>query len=373
MLSDDWAVWIVNILLAMFATHIFFFYFDIFFEKSKRSIGLLTGIVVFIFWQLSVPELVKALSVAQTIGVTVGVTLFSVVKIYDGKIWKKCFFVIIFDAVWMLMEMLVNDLLILYCERLAVSQSFGGVVSKLLFFAVIIALKKVFTNEEVKELPIEHNILLIFIPVGSIYIMNAVFTLAYSAGWKYVEMYSLVSVVILLLINILIFYIYIKLADDLQVKRMNAVYEQQLDLCERHQEETEISILQMRDIRHSMKNHFISILAYAEKGECERIIKFVNDVIEDGKLNLPETANTGNIVIDSLVGYWQRIAENEGMEFWSELIIPIELPFKGADISLILGNLLENAVEAAAKAEGRKYIRLSLKYDRKKSFNNSRE
>ena len=255
MLSDDWAVWIVNILLAMFATHIFFFYFDIFFEKSKRSIGLLTGIVVFIFWQLSVPELVKALSVAQTIGVTVGVTLFSVVKIYDGKIWKKCFFVIIFDAVWMLMEMLVNDLLILYCERLAVSQSFGGVVSKLLFFAVIIALKKVFTNEEVKELPIEHNILLIFIPVGSIYIMNAVFTLAYSAGWKYVEMYSLVSVVILLLINILIFYIYIKLADDLQVKRMNAVYEQQLDLCERHQEETEISILQMRDIRHSMKNH----------------------------------------------------------------------------------------------------------------------
>ena len=365
MLSDDWAVWIVNILLAMFATHIFFFYFDIFFEKSKRSIGLLTGIVVFIFWQLSVPELVKALSVAQTIGVTVGVTLFSVVKIYDGKIWKKCFFVIIFDAVWMLMEMLVNDLLILYCERLAVSQSFGGVVSKLLFFAVIIALKKVFTNEEVKELPIEHNILLIFIPVGSIYIMNAVFTLAYSAGWKYVEMYSLVSVVILLLINILIFYIYIKLADDLQVKRMNAVYEQQLDLCERHQEKTEISILQMRDIRHSMKNHFISILAYAEKGECERIIKFVNDVIEDGKLNLPETANTGNIVIDSLVGYWQRIAENEGMEFWSELIIPIELPFKGADISLILGNLLENAVEAAAKAEGRKYIRLSLKYDRK--------
>ena len=43
MLSDDWAVWIVNILLAMFATHIFFFYFDIFFEKSKRTAVLSNG------------------------------------------------------------------------------------------------------------------------------------------------------------------------------------------------------------------------------------------------------------------------------------------------------------------------------------------
>ena len=37
------------------------------------------------------------------------------------------------------------------------------------------------------------------------------------------------------------------------------------------------------------------------------------------------------------------------------------MPFRGADISLIMGNLLENAVEGAGKAEGRKYIRLKMK------------
>lgn len=209
------------------------------------------------------------------------------------------------------------------------------------------------------------NILLVFIPVGSIYIMNAVFTLAYSTSWEYAEVYSLMSVVILLVINVLVFYVYIKLADDLQVKRMNVVYEQQLELCERHQEETEISMLQIRDVRHSMRNHFISILAYAERGECDEIIQFVDDVIEDGKLELSGTVNTGNIVTDSLVGYWERIAEQKGIEFRSELSIPMEMPFKGADISLILGNLLENAVEGAGKAEKRKYIRLKIKYDKK--------
>ena len=195
--------------------------------------------------------------------------------------------------------------------------------------------------------------------------MNAVFTLAYSASWEYAEVYSLMSVVILLIINVLVFYVYIKLADDLQAKRMNVVYEQQLELCERHQEETEISMLQMRDVRHSMRNHFISILAYAERGECGEIIRFVDDVIEDGKLELSGIVNTGNIVMDSLVGYWERIAEQEGIEFRSELSIPMEMPFKGADISLILGNLLENAVEGAGKAEKRKYIRLKIKYDKR--------
>ena len=36
----------------------------------------------------------------------------------------------------------------------------------------------------------------------------------------------------------------------------------------------------------------------------------------------------------------------------------------GVSQSLIIGNLLENAVEGADKAEGKKYIRLTMKYDR---------
>lgn len=131
---------------------------------------------------------------------------------------------------------------------------------------MIVALKKVFTNEKVRELPPKHSILLILILIGSMYIMNAVFILSYRTKWKAAKVHSLISAVILLFINILIFYVYIKLTDDLQVRHINMVYEQQLDLCERHQKETELSTLQMRD------------------------------VMEEGKLNISETVNTGNIV-----------------------------------------------------------------------------
>lgn len=123
-------------------------------------------------------------------------------------------------------------------------------------------------------------------------------------------------------------------------------------------------MLQMRDVRHGMRNHLLSILAYAEKGEREKLIQFVTDIIEDGRLRPSEEINTGNIVTDSLVGYWKKKAEDAGIEFLTDLSIPMEMPFRGADISLIMGNLLENAVEGAGRAEGRKYIRLKMKYDK---------
>ena len=68
---------------------------------------------------------------------------------------------------------------------------------------------------------------------------------------------------------------------------------------------------------------------------------------------------------DSLVEYWQRTAENEGIEFPAELSIPMEMPVKGADISLILGNLLRMRQKGAGKARERKCIKLKVKYDKK--------
>lgn len=200
--------------------------------------------------------------------------------------------------------------------------------------------------------------------IGSIYIMNNIFMFGYRLHSDRANIQSAVTAVILLGVNVLVFYIYIKLADDLQLRRMTSVYEQQLDLCERHQQERELSILRLRDVRHNMKNNLVSILAYAENGDNEKIIRFVNEIMEEGGIKTSTVTNSGNIVIDSLIGYWYVEAKKVGIDFSVNLNIPMEMPFRGADICLILGNLLENAVEAAQKAEGKKYIRFHMKYDK---------
>lgn len=71
-----------------------------------------------------------------------------------------------------------------------------------------------------------------------------------------------------------------------------------------------------------------------------------------------------NIVIDSLIGYWYVTAQNKRIIFKTDICIPMIMPFKGADLSLILGNLLENAVEAAEKVEENRYINVKMKFDK---------
>lgn len=88
----------------------------------------------------------------------------------------------------------------------------------------------------------------------------------------------------------------------------------------------------------------------------------------DGKIAIKDVSNSGNIVIDSLIGYWYVTAKKKGIKFSIDICIPMSMTFKGADISLILGNLLENAVEAAQNAEGVRYINTKIKYDKNNLF-----
>lgn len=351
-----------DLLLCVFSVYLFCYYFDIFFVRKKKIFFYL-GSVVFAIWQLGIGY-INVFPVYINLGITIVVTLIAILCAYEGSWWKKCVFVTAFIAIWMLMETLCSYILVLYCVQYAMSESFGSFVSKSLFFIVIIALQKVFTDDEIKELPVRYSIMLVLIPTGSIYIMNNIFMLGYGIHDEHAMRNSAVAAVILLGINILVFYIYMKLADDLQLRRMASVYEQQLELCERHQQETELSTLQIRDAKHNMKNNLVSILAYAENGECDKIVNFVNEVMDESGIKLSSVVNSGNIVIDSLIGYWYMRAQKNEIDFSVNINIPMLMPFKGADICLILGNLLENAVEAARKVDEKRYIKLQMKYDR---------
>lgn len=355
-----------DILFIIFAVYLFFYYFDIFLKRRKRTVLSMIGLVIFMAWQFEMSS-VNLLPAYGNIIVTIITTLFAVAQIYEGKFWNKCIFTIAFNAIWMLIETISGNILLTYCCEFTGLQALGTLgsfTSKIVFMIAITALKRVFTKDEIKELPVRYSFMLVLIPIGSIYIMNNIFMLGYRLHSNRANIQSAVTAVILLGVNVLVFYIYIKLADDLQLRRMTSVYEQQLDLCERHQQERELSILQLRDVRHNMKNNLVSILAYAENGDNEKIIRFVNEIMEEGGIKTSTVTNSGNIVIDSLIGYWYVEAKKVGIDFSVNLNIPMEMPFRGADICLILGNLLENAVEAAQKAEGKKYIRLHMKYDK---------
>lgn len=349
--------------LSIFAVYLCFYYMDTFFVRKKNRLFSIVGMAVFILWQLTVLTPI-VLPAYINLVITIVVTLFMVAIAYEGTWWNKCIFAISFNAIWMLMETLSNYILVIYYEEYADVQPVGSCISKGLFFIVIIMLQRVFTDDEIRELPAKYSIMLVLIPTGSIYIMNSIFMLSLMVNNKHSRLNSAVTAILLLGMNILIFYIYMKLADDLQLRRMTSVYEQQFELYERHQQEQEISTMKLRDVRHNMKNNLISILAYAENGDYDKMTEFVREILGEGRIAIESVSNSGNMVIDSLIGYWYVTAKEKGIRFSVDTCVPMAMPFKGADISLILGNLLENAVEAAQKANDVKYIKIRIKYDK---------
>lgn len=271
----------IDILLCLWAVYLFFFYFDIFFARKRKRYLSVIGITLFVIWQFGITTIISFPAYIN-IAVTIMFTFLAVMMTYEGRWWNKGVFVITFNAIWMLMETLCNYILITYCPQYAAVRQVGSFVSKIFFNAVILALKKVFTDDDIKELPVRYSILLVLIPTGSIYIMNNIFMLGFANNTGRTRINSTFTVLILLGMNILIFYVYMKLADDLRLRRMAAVYEQQLELCERHQQERELSMLQLRDIKHNMKNNLISILAYAENKEYEKMTGFIEEIMGEG-------------------------------------------------------------------------------------------
>lgn len=260
-----------DILLVIFAIYLFSCYFDIFFTRRKKRILAGIGYMVFVIWQFVLSS-VSILPVYINISITIIVTFISVMFIYEGGKWNKCIFTLAFNAIWMMIETLSGYVLSIYCMQFINFQIYeilGSVISKLLFLILIFSLKRVFSSNGITEFSAKYSVMLILIPIGSIYVMNEIFLFSYKINSNRAYFHSAVAAIILLCLNVLIFYIYVKLTDDLQLRRMTSVYEQQLELCERHQQEREISTLQLRDAKHNMKNNLVSILAYAEQEKYE--------------------------------------------------------------------------------------------------------
>lgn len=366
MLVNKMLMNVTEILLVIFAIFLFSYYFSIFFKRRKKKVTIIIGYTIFAVWQLMILN-ASILPVYINISVTIVITFISAMCVYEGKNLNKCIFVLAFNAIWMMIETVSGYILSIYCNQFRYSQMYGilgSVISKIIFLLIIFELRKIFSVGGITEFSVKYSIMLILIPIGSIYVMNEVFLFSYKINNDRAYFHSAIAAIILLCLNILIFYIYVKFTDDLQLRRMTSVYEQQLELCERHQQERELSMLQLRDMKHNMKNNLVSILAYAEKGEDEKIIEFIQDIMDESGLSISEVANSGNIVIDSLLGYWYVTAQKKGIDFSLDIKIPMKMEFKGADICLILGNLLENAVEAAERVKKKKYIKIQMKYDK---------
>lgn len=196
------------------------------------------------------------------------------------------------------------------------------------------------------------NFPLILVPLCSIAVIW--FFIYSNAG---VDRQAAVVSIGLLIINFLMLYLYNLLLRSVSQKYETAMLEQkvkeyanQLDVIRQSEEKIKI-------LRHDMKHHMNEIRLLAGRYNVAEIEDYI-DCMEKYIQNPNEIVTSGNMEIDSVLNYMlQRAREELG-----NVIVKVMLPERmihAFDINVLIGNLLENAIEAAVQTD-RKYMKVDI-------------
>ena len=77
-----------------------------------------------------------------------------------------------------------------------------------------------------------------------------------------------------------------------------------------------------------------------------------------------EYSQTGILSLDSIINYKLTQAKQSDITVSCEIIVPDDLKIAADDFVTIIGNLLDNAIEAAEKIQDDKYISLNIRYSK---------
>lgn len=143
-------------------------------------------------------------------------------------------------------------------------------------------------------------------------------------------------------------------SDKTILKEQNDYYEEQLKLMGE-------SLKSNRTIVHDLKNHITCLYILVENDRKEKTLDYLSRMTK--VLNKKEgISNTGNHLIDSIINLKLQESEKEGITVSIDMDITKEINIPFFDITVVLGNLLDNALEAVRKIEKDKYINVRLEY-----------
>lgn len=202
--------------------------------------------------------------------------------------------------------------------------------------------------------PAMYYVTLLFVPLGSIFI-------AYFAA-KGLNAVSLITAVILLLINIDIFYLYDNVIDLFSERCEREVMESQNKAIQNQLDVVQQSQLRIRCLKHDMDNHLLRLKDLIEKEKYAEALEYL-ETVKSSTAADKKLIDSGNDIIDSMLNYkLARLHDNIEQKY--DIVVPKDLSFTEFDLNVIIGNLADNVLEALDQlpADEPKKLEISIRY-----------
>lgn len=115
---------------------------------------------------------------------------------------------------------------------------------------------------------------------------------------------------------------------------------------------------QTRAFRHDIKNHLTVLSGLLNHGQLQAGSAYLNKLqAAADSLFLPY--QTGNPVVDILLGEKLRLAENSGISAEVSLLLPSPCCVDDVDLCVLFANALDNAIHACQEQDGTKILRIT--------------
>lgn len=275
--------------------------------------------------------------------------------LYDGNVIEKILSALSPIAFGIVFEEFVWRLL-LWLGWSRPNMAAGSLLSSFLYIVFILVIERFFCIDRTEYLSKSSYLNFIFILTGSIVLVEVLANVE--------EKYELILIGLsaICLINLGTFYLYDKVNEVYKEKLVSEVmeeralmHENQLDLMKQSQEN-------IRSLMHDMKNHLLLLDAYINQNEYEKATQYIKN-IQDYTYVPGQHVNSGNYEVDAILNYRLEKAEKMGCKIETKLKVPDCSFMSDFDLNMILGNLLDNALEALEHTK-EKFLSVELKYEK---------
>lgn len=227
-----------------------------------------------------------------------------------------------------------------------------GFIQYNIMLILSVVFKHIYINKSDYSIKSKYSWFLCLIAVGTIIV--GVLTLNDESPHDYL------IAIVLLLINLLNFYVYNLEQSNLEkqhvyelISNANNAYQNQLQIMFESQKK-------LKFMRHDLKKHLIQIRTLINNGNYQELPSYL-DAMEEAVIVKKEYSKTGNKDVDSLINYELTLASEFGTEIICDIELPEQLNITSFDMTIILGNLLDNAIEALRQSK-KKLIIITIKY-----------
>lgn len=334
-----------------------FFFHRIFAAKYSSGVAYFTG------YSAALAVLLVSTMNVDSPYIRIGITfiiLLSIVSIlYIGSYTLKFFSAVYFLLIFFISETLFAGILSVmgYGDPTELLNSnmgriLGMVGTKIFDFWLVVYSCRIYKNK-VRSLPLKYWVLIILMPFLSAVILNQIFP-AHSSDNNVMAGY-IISVCGVLYLNFSVFNYFESYDKQIRLAALEQVMERENE----NYRAIADSYAEIRNIKHDLKNQVNVLNDLIKDNKYDEARKYINQLHKEVERS-SSVCYTGNSAVDSIINLKGDYARSHNIEFITKIKVN-SVNFDTIGICRILGNALDNAVEACERTEAdEKYICIAM-------------